>query len=208
MDPKVCNKGCKCRRRGKHQRPWLQYFVTVPNYGQTMKPPFGGSREPFGYLQFILDFWDNLPPVVIFTQVPLLEFASVSEHLSATPTDVSRRTLPLRTTAWLVAACGDNCFHRLQIGCTTGNTSGDPTRRSTPKIASASLSPKTSERAQSLYLALISRARASSLTQTTALSRRSADSYRNRGYFWYKWMAFAQEHVFGVSLENRSTRVT
>ena len=46
----------------------LKYYATIPNYGQTHKLPFGGSREPYGYLQFILDFWDNLPNVMIFSQ--------------------------------------------------------------------------------------------------------------------------------------------
>lgn len=55
----------------------LSYFRVLPNYGRTggkawangfnPNPP-GGSREPYAYLQFVLDFWDNLPHVVIFTQ--------------------------------------------------------------------------------------------------------------------------------------------
>lgn len=55
----------------------LSYFRVLPNYGRTggkawangfnPNPP-GGSREPYAYLQFILDFWDNLPNVIIFTQ--------------------------------------------------------------------------------------------------------------------------------------------
>jgi hypothetical protein len=40
----------------------------LPNYGLTHRKPFGGSREPYGFLQYLLDFWDNLPPVTILTQ--------------------------------------------------------------------------------------------------------------------------------------------
>ena len=52
----------------------LAYWTTLPNYGSTArhvrgaKIPRGGSREPYVYLQFIIDFWDNMPNVVIFTQ--------------------------------------------------------------------------------------------------------------------------------------------
>ena len=63
-----CPMMCSCGRRLARDRPILKYFATVPNYGLTHRKPFGGSREPYGYLQFILDFWDNLPPVVLFTQ--------------------------------------------------------------------------------------------------------------------------------------------
>ena len=37
--------------------------------GSTTKTPYGGSREPYVMLQFVIDFWENLPPVVIFSQV-------------------------------------------------------------------------------------------------------------------------------------------
>ena len=55
-------------RCGVTNRPRLQYFAHLPNYGRTHTSPRGGSREPYGYLQFIRDFWDNLPPVVVFSQ--------------------------------------------------------------------------------------------------------------------------------------------
>ena len=63
-----CRLGCVCGKRTLANRPRLAYFATLPNYGLTHKEPHGGSREPYGYLQFILDFWDNLPPVVVFSQ--------------------------------------------------------------------------------------------------------------------------------------------
>ncbi|KAL1498871.1 hypothetical protein AB1Y20_013395 [Prymnesium parvum] len=49
----------------------LAYWTVLPNYGRTAgggQLVRGGSREPFVFLQFILDFWSNMPPVVIFTQ--------------------------------------------------------------------------------------------------------------------------------------------
>lgn len=63
-----CPVGCACGKRVLASRPRLQYFALLPNYGWQHKEPHGGSREPYGYLQFILDFWDNMPPVVIFSQ--------------------------------------------------------------------------------------------------------------------------------------------
>ena len=53
----------------------LTYYRVLPNYGRTdpralLKHEQGGSREPYPYLQFILDFWHNLPNVLIFTQAP------------------------------------------------------------------------------------------------------------------------------------------
>lgn len=60
-----CPATCKCVRE---QRSELAFFTTLPNYGSSEVKPYGGSREPFVYLQFILDFWHNLPPVVIFSQ--------------------------------------------------------------------------------------------------------------------------------------------
>ena len=55
----------------------LAYYRVLPNYGRTGpigrgNAANGGSREPYVYLQFILDFWDNLPNVLIFTQVDCL----------------------------------------------------------------------------------------------------------------------------------------
>jgi len=65
---RTCPVGCKCGKRPLAERPRLQYFAVLPNYGQQYKAPYGGSREPYGYLQFILDFWHNLPNVIIFSQ--------------------------------------------------------------------------------------------------------------------------------------------
>ena len=77
----VCPSKCSCGHRPRSERPVLKYFATVPNYGQTHKLPFGGSREPFAFLQYILDFWENLPPVTIFTQVAALHaFAPLSAN--------------------------------------------------------------------------------------------------------------------------------
>ena len=63
-----CPRGCHCGEREPAQQPQLAYFALLPNYGLTHRKPFGGSREPYGFLQYLLDFWDNLPPVTIFTQ--------------------------------------------------------------------------------------------------------------------------------------------
>ena len=63
-----CQLGCRCGPRAPMHQPQLVYFALVPNYGLTHRKPFGGSREPYGYLQYLLDFWDNLPPVIIFSQ--------------------------------------------------------------------------------------------------------------------------------------------
>ena len=55
------------------RRQNLAYWTTLPNYGRTSgdpkRFPRGGSRESFVMFQFILDFWDNLPPVILFSQV-------------------------------------------------------------------------------------------------------------------------------------------
>ena len=53
----------------------LAYYRVLPNYGRTDPAALllhiqGGSREPHPYVQFILDFWHNLPNVLIFTQAP------------------------------------------------------------------------------------------------------------------------------------------
>ena len=32
--------------------------------------------------------------------------------------------------------------------------------------------------------------------------------FAGRGYFWYRWMAFAQEHLFGENMTSRSNVVT
>ena len=74
--PDMCD--CSTRRNDDHR---LAYYRLLPNYGRTdgkvgtngnNPNPRGGSREPYPYLQFILDFWDNLPNVLIFTQEPPL----------------------------------------------------------------------------------------------------------------------------------------
>ena len=70
--PGQCN--CSTGRNDDHR---LAYYRVLPNYGRTdgkirangdnHNAP-GGSREPYPYLLFILEFWDNLPNVLIFTQ--------------------------------------------------------------------------------------------------------------------------------------------
>ena len=54
------------------RRQNLAYWTTLPNYGRTSgdtkRFPRGGSRESYVMFQFILDFWDNLPNVILFTQ--------------------------------------------------------------------------------------------------------------------------------------------
>ncbi len=41
----------------------LHVYKVVPNYGKR-----GGSREPGAYLSFLLDFYHNLPRVMVFAQ--------------------------------------------------------------------------------------------------------------------------------------------
>ena len=60
---------CTCGPRPPAERPVLKYFAVLPNYGQAAGRKQGGSREVVGYLQFVIDFWENLPNVVIFSQV-------------------------------------------------------------------------------------------------------------------------------------------
>ena len=75
LDP--CQPGqCNCST-GRNDDHRLAYYRVLPNYGRTdgkirangdnHNAP-GGSREPYPYLLFILEFWDNLPNVLIFTQ--------------------------------------------------------------------------------------------------------------------------------------------
>ena len=59
---------CSTKPEGDHR---LAYYRILPNYGRTEGQVRGGSREPYPYLRFILDFWDNLPNVLIFSQEPL-----------------------------------------------------------------------------------------------------------------------------------------
>ena len=63
-----CSCGCTCGARRAAQRAHLAFFARVPNFGEVTGSKRGGSREPSAYLQFVLDFWDNLPDFVIFTQ--------------------------------------------------------------------------------------------------------------------------------------------
>ncbi|EOD40799.1 hypothetical protein EMIHUDRAFT_460331 [Emiliania huxleyi CCMP1516] len=66
--PQGCPSGCTCGPRPPAERPVLKYFAVLPNYGQAAGRKQGGSREVVGYLQFVIDFWENLPNVVIFSQ--------------------------------------------------------------------------------------------------------------------------------------------
>ncbi|KAL1496691.1 hypothetical protein AB1Y20_014285 [Prymnesium parvum] len=74
-----CPLGCSCTRSASLHTD-LAFFTTLPNYGVTSHKPRGGSREPFVYLQFIIDFWHNLPPVVIFAQDDCLSRACGWAH--------------------------------------------------------------------------------------------------------------------------------
>ena len=104
--------------------------------------------EPFGFFQFILDFWDNLPPVIIFSQ--------------------------------------DDCLAR---GCAWGNQ--------------LPLLPRRLRNWESEWG-----------VEKTPNGRNCLckfireDKYRSRGYFWYRWMSFAQERVFNVALTDRDNIVT
>ena len=141
-----CPRGCKCGARPAADVPNLAYFAVIPNYGQTGKIPYGGSREPYGYLQFILDFWGNLPPVVIFSQ--------------------------------------DDCLAR---GCAWGARLErlDTALRDWPRHFSGIPS------ASNCFCKFI-----------------REDKYLNRGYFWWRFMSFAQERMFNVTLARRSSVVT
>lgn len=53
-------------------RKLLSYLQVLPNHGKTKRTapnePSGGSREPYVFLQFLVDFYDNLPTMVLFSQ--------------------------------------------------------------------------------------------------------------------------------------------
>ena len=72
----------------------LAYYRVLPNYGRTGpigrgNAANGGSREPYVYLQFILDFWDNLPNVLIFTQVDCLAWQPGCRHRYTAPRSIA-----------------------------------------------------------------------------------------------------------------------
>ena len=47
----------------------LAYFATLPNFGLVANGAMrGGSREPYAYLSFLVDFYNNMPSLVIFAQ--------------------------------------------------------------------------------------------------------------------------------------------
>lgn len=144
----VCPNQCTCGRRSLEDRPWLQYFAVLPNYGQAVRPPFGGSREPFGFFQFVLDFWDNLPPVTIFTQ--------------------------------------DDCLAR---GCGWG--------QQLPLLG------------QRLQMWQRDWGAKKPISRFNCLCKFVSESnYKPRGYYWYRWMSFAQEQLFGVNVSGRHQTVT
>ena len=144
----TCPRGCRCGRRTLADRPRLQYFALLPNYGKAYTAPRGGSREPYGYLQFIRDFWDNLPPVVIFSQ--------------------------------------DDCLTR---GCMWGNQLPGLGKR--------------------LQLWEQEWGPGKPISQRNCLCKYVRENkFIPKGYFWYKWMAFAQEHMLNTSLADRSITVT
>ena len=110
--PDKCN--CSTGRNDDHR---LAYYRVLPNYGRTdgkvgingQNPiPPGGSREAYPYLQFILDFWDNLPNVLIFTQEPVPPTCLPACLPSAClPASCMLACLSAhRTTACIAAACG------------------------------------------------------------------------------------------------------
>jgi len=151
MQDLSCRIGCQCGRRPAAERPVLRYFTTVPNYGVTHRKPFGGSREPYAFLQYLLDFWDNLPPVSIFTQ--------------------------------------DDCLVR---GCHWGMQLPGLRHRLLHWHDEWGL-------AQHRPIPINSRNCLCKVFKET--------NFASRGYFWYRWMSFAQEHLFGTNPENRSTHV-
>jgi len=147
-----CPDDCRCGQRSLAEQPTLQYFANVPNYGLTHHKPYGGSREPYGFLQYVLDFWENLPPVTIFTQDDCLK--------SGCPWGMQLPTLGARLAAWpsewgfwpngqLMPIHRRNCVCRFTL----------------------------------------------------------EHNFASRGYFWYRWMSFAQQYMFGTVPENRSSRV-
>ena len=54
------------------QRPLLSFLQILPNFGVTVSSnpngTHGGSREPYAFLQFLLDFYASLPDAVLFSQ--------------------------------------------------------------------------------------------------------------------------------------------
>lgn len=102
-----CPQKCRCAPRPE-RRSELAYFTTLPNYGLAWRKPRGGSREPFAYLQFILDFWNHLPPVVVFSQDDCLD-----------RTCVWARSLPHLTAALLrwSDAWPDEAMHATPLSC-------------------------------------------------------------------------------------------
>lgn len=145
--PPKCPEGCVCGRRERLARSVLQFFAVLPNYGRTHREPFGGSREPYAYLQFILDFYDNLPPVVIFTQDDSMKRGTVW--------GLNLPDLPRRLEHW-------------EKHWGPGKPPG----------------------------------------QSNCLCRYMRETnYRQRGYFWWRWMSFAEERLMSVTLANRSAVV-
>ena len=144
-----CAPGCVCGRREQSKRPRLQYFAVLPNYGQARVAPYGGSREPYGYFQFVLDFWDNLPPVTIFTQDDCLargcgwgvQLPALSERLKAWEHEWGEHKAPSKS----------NCLCKF--------------------IREENYMPKAK-------------------------------------YYWYRFMSFAQEQLFGTNLSARNAVVT
>ncbi len=142
-----CPENCTCGTRAPSSQPRLAYFAALPNYGSTTGLPYGGSREVYGYLQYVIDFWQNMPPVVIFSQ--------------------------------------DDCLAR---GCAWGNHLARLRfmLEHWPAVWPGSAPP----------------------TATNCLCKRiREDTYRPKKYFWYRFMAFMQEHLFNVSLAARGTIV-
>ena len=187
-----CPTDCKCGFRQKKEQPRLKYFATLPNYGQTHKFPFGGSRElchlvtpcttppdlidpspslsplpspsppspsllpllcgagePYGYLQFIIDFWDNLPRVVIFSQ--------------------------------------DDCLAR---GCAWGS-----------QMAFGRLGHSLRDWEQVWAVGR-------PLTATNCMCKFIRETNFRPRYFWYRWMSFTQANMYGQTPNNRSEVVT
>ena len=111
----------------------LTYYRVLPNYGRTgpralLNHVQGGSREPYPYLQFILDFWHNLPNVLIFTQAPTYPMhATLLACLPAIPTCLCACACPpaYRSTALRrhTATICTRCRGALRC-CRTGKATG------------------------------------------------------------------------------------
>lgn len=78
----------------------LRYFAHMPNFGEK-----GGSRETAVYFQFLLDFYHNLPKMIIFSQDEASYLSHWKPFLSGQSVNV-----PLGRSFWSGGVTKDNCM--------------------------------------------------------------------------------------------------